>query len=202
MSELPPSPSRTTVALVPPSEHAEWQPILHASNQVVLYNPKSHALTIGHSANYSSVVATRTTRACPYCKQTIPLSVEQELLDQDLMDHTGVAHDDVIDLDDDNDPDHHSRVGNYFQILAVSNDVISRPVSPSIFADDETTGASLGDTPTSSTFPAENMAEGYFNRFFQEEYKLGMGANGSVFLCQVRRPKFFTPPAYLQFGCP
>lgn len=28
------------------------------------------------------------------------------------------------------------------------------------------------------------MAEGYFKAFFQEEYKLGMGANGSVFLCQ------------------
>ena len=29
------------------------------------------------------------------------------------------------------------------------------------------------------------MAEGYFKAFFQEEYKLGMGANGSVFLCQA-----------------
>ncbi|EEB90738.1 hypothetical protein MPER_11017, partial [Moniliophthora perniciosa FA553] len=28
------------------------------------------------------------------------------------------------------------------------------------------------------------MAEGYFKAFFQEEYKLGMGANGSVYLCQ------------------
>ncbi|KAJ3486519.1 hypothetical protein NLJ89_g11803 [Agrocybe chaxingu] len=28
------------------------------------------------------------------------------------------------------------------------------------------------------------MAQGYFKTFFQEEYKLGMGANGSVFLCQ------------------
>ena len=31
------------------------------------------------------------------------------------------------------------------------------------------------------------MAEGYFKTFFQEEFKLGMGANGSVFLCQVGR---------------
>jgi hypothetical protein len=31
------------------------------------------------------------------------------------------------------------------------------------------------------------MAEGYFKAFFQEETRLGMGANGSVFLCQVRR---------------
>ena len=36
-----------------------------------------------------------------------------------------------------------------------------------------------------NVFPADKMAEGYFKTFFQEEYKLGMGANGSVFLCQV-----------------
>jgi hypothetical protein len=29
------------------------------------------------------------------------------------------------------------------------------------------------------------MADGYFKAFFQEEYRLGMGANGTVFLCQV-----------------
>lgn len=117
------------------------------------------------------------TRACPYCKQTIPLSVEQDLLDEDALRH---APDDEIDLDD-GDPARHSRVGNYFQILAVSNDVTSRPVSLSSLSDDED---EVSDTPKSSAFPAENMAEGYFNRFFQEEYKLGMGANGSVYLCQ------------------
>ena len=36
-----------------------------------------------------------------------------------------------------------------------------------------------------SVFPVESMAEGYFKAFFKEEYRLGMGANGSVFLCQV-----------------
>jgi hypothetical protein len=36
-----------------------------------------------------------------------------------------------------------------------------------------------------NVFPADKMAEGYFKTFFQEEYRLGMGANGSVFLCQV-----------------
>ena len=34
-------------------------------------------------------------------------------------------------------------------------------------------------------FKREVMAEGYFNAFFKEEQKLGMGANGSVYLCQV-----------------
>lgn len=84
----------------------------------------------------------------------------------------------------DSDPAYHSRATNYFQILQVSNEVNSRPASPySVHSDDE----SLPDPerPSPSAFPAQNMAEGYFNRFFQEEYKLGMGANGSVFLCQV-----------------
>ena len=35
-------------------------------------------------------------------------------------------------------------------------------------------------------FTPETMAEDYFKAFFQEEAQLGMGANGSVFLCQVR----------------
>jgi hypothetical protein len=34
------------------------------------------------------------------------------------------------------------------------------------------------------------MAEGYFKAFFQEEARLGMGANGSVFLCQVKVRKY------------
>ena len=37
----------------------------------------------------------------------------------------------------------------------------------------------------SGAFLAEKMAQGYFGTFFREEYRLGMGANGSVFLCQV-----------------
>ncbi|KIK21438.1 hypothetical protein PISMIDRAFT_681439 [Pisolithus microcarpus 441] len=35
-----------------------------------------------------------------------------------------------------------------------------------------------------SAFPTEAMTEGYFRKFFQEEYRLGMGAYGSVYLCQ------------------
>lgn len=36
-----------------------------------------------------------------------------------------------------------------------------------------------------TVFPPGTLAEGYFNAFFKEECKLGMGANGSVFLCAV-----------------
>ncbi|KAJ7788408.1 kinase-like protein [Mycena olivaceomarginata] len=124
----PSSPHGALVALVPSPEH-EWQPIFHASNQVVLYNPTSHALSIQHSFN-SPPPSSR------------PSSF---------------------------------RASNYFHLLAIANETTSRPSTP--------------PTPTESrsrrnTFPAEAMAEGYFKAFFQEECRLGMGANGSVYLCQ------------------
>lgn len=62
------------------------------------------------------------------------------------------------------------RASNYFHLLAES---ASRPRTPSSDSDNE-----------ERTFSAETMAEGYFDAFFREERKLGMGANGSVFLCQ------------------
>ena len=108
------------------------------------------------------------------------------------------------------DPAYHSRASDYFQLLAIANERstgMSRSSTPHdayrvgastfVHADDERTGNVLGDgtqrrSPTipaadaaNNVFPAEKMAEGYFKTFFQEEHKLGMGANGSVFLCQV-----------------
>ncbi|RDB27537.1 putative serine/threonine-protein kinase iksA [Hypsizygus marmoreus] len=150
---VPSSPSHSVVALVP-SDH-EWQPIFHVSNQVVLYNPTSHALSIRQSDNLPE----RPRNTCPYCKQSLPGDFEPDTVDE-------------IDALD-SDPAYHSRASDYFQLLAIANETSSRPTSPS---------PSLHEQR--STFPAEKMAEGYFKAFFQEEYKLGMGANGSVFLCQ------------------
>ena len=69
-----------------------------------------------------------------------------------------------------------SRVHNYFQLLAVANES-SRPPTP--FA------STPGPEPASAGIATETMAEGYFSAFFKEDCRLGMGANGSVFLCQV-----------------
>ncbi|KAH0582026.1 hypothetical protein H2248_011681 [Termitomyces sp. 'cryptogamus'] len=148
----PSSPNRAVVALVP-AEHEQWQPVLHVSNQVVLYNSSSHALAIRKSNNFPG----RPRASCPYCKQTLPASFEPEV------------DDDVDALDS----AYHSRVSDYFQLLAVSNEASSRPSTPPPVMQEP-----------SSAFPVEKMAEGYFKAFFQEEMKLGMGANGSVFLCQ------------------
>ncbi|PBK94805.1 kinase-like protein [Armillaria gallica] len=132
----------STAALVPPDP--TWQAIFHASNQVVLYNPTSHALAIRQS---------RPGSGCPYCKRPLPPPQD----------------------DDDPDPELHSRASNYFHLLSIANDTWSRPSTPppSVEADD---GA--------GTFSAEALANGYFKAFFTEESKLGMGANGSVYLCQ------------------
>ncbi|KAK0477191.1 kinase-like protein, partial [Armillaria luteobubalina] len=141
------SSSDSSAALVPPRGDPTWQAIFHASNQVVLYNPTSHALAIRQS---------RPGSGCPYCKRPLPLS-----------------HDD----DDELDPELHSRASNYFHLLSIANDTWSRPTTPPPPIED---GAGAG----AGAFSAEALANGYFKAFFMEESKLGMGANGSVYLCQ------------------
>ena len=118
------------------------------------------------------------------------------------------GHDDFESLS--TDPAYHSRASDYFQLLAIANER-STGISGSSSSTTSHGAYRVGDTTSSSSsfvhandeplpsgssssgegttrnnvFPADKMAEGYFKTFFQEEYKLGMGANGSVFLCQV-----------------
>ncbi|KAG6334995.1 hypothetical protein ID866_4096 [Astraeus odoratus] len=152
-----PSPDKALVSLAP--LEPEWQPILQASNQVVLYNPTSHALTI----HKSSSVPERTRSPCPYCRRPLPLEFELQDQDQDAEEIRARKGS-------------YSRASNYFQLLAISNET-SRPASPS-------SPSPLASGSSHSAFPREALAEGYFKKFFQEEYRLGMGANGSVYLCQ------------------
>lgn len=158
------SPSGALVALSPADP--EWQPILHVSNQVVLYNPTSHALSIRtHSPPPSGTLARHAHARCPYC-------------------HRSISPDDGRPRETDSDDDLEeslrrasNRAANYFQLLEIANET-SRPASPAGIS--SSTRASTG-----SAFRAESMAEGYFQAFFQEVCRLGMGANGSVYLCQV-----------------
>ncbi|KAJ7509442.1 kinase-like protein [Mycena galericulata] len=154
-SQPPPSPRGALIALMPSAPEYDWQPIFHVSNQVVLYNPTSHALSIRHSSNFPP----RVRHPCPYCKQTLPADFhpDPELEDDDAM-----------------DAEESFRASNYFHLLQIANETVSRPSTPPTPSERE-----------SRTFPAEAMAEGYFKAFFQEEFRLGMGANGSVYLCQV-----------------
>jgi serine/threonine protein kinase len=84
-----------------------------------------------------------------------------------------------------------ARASNYFQLLQVANESASRPPTPPL-PSTQSPPSSQGSSRTPSplgdrddtVFTPESMAEGYFKAFFQEEARLGMGANGSVFLCQ------------------
>ena len=270
-----PPPRRPLLSLIPASisrGNEQWQPILHASNQVVLYNPQSHALSItsapitttnsvrsaaltrpppGQWAALTTGDATTTTtmfRPCPYCKQNLPEGFHGypreersfrrsggsvgEVDDDDSRWETVIDHTPEGEADDDNefelvmstDPAYHSRAFDYFRLLAVANDASSsqasgsrRPsiISPSSGAENDglrgegsrshSKGKARGSRSRSQSperyrsesgaFPAEKMAQGYFGTFFREEYRLGMGANGSVFLCQVMKnsPYFCKP---------
>lgn len=157
LDSTPDSPSAALVPLDP-----NWHPILHVSNQVVLYNPTNHALSIHHS-DEKSQHASRPS-ICPYCSRPMPNdSDDDSSLDVDFEDITSA-----------------SRAPNYFQLLEIANETASRPGSPPLEVGDDTDG----DTQA-NTFRPESMAEGYFKAFFREEARLGMGANGSVYLCQV-----------------
>ena len=172
-------------ALVPSQDReTSWRPILHASNQVVLYNPTSHALTIHHSS-HSTTLDQPVPPLCPYCSQTLPTGRTER-------DGSVHAHEqdslftNLNRFEDVSGP----RAANYFHLLQVANDSASRPPSPPLRSTPSVSSSSA-DTRTPSpsgenVFTPESMAEGYFKAFFQEEARLGMGANGSVFLCQVQ----------------
>ncbi|KAA1467177.1 kinase-like protein [Dentipellis sp. KUC8613] len=154
-------PGSPITALVP--LEPDWRPILHVSNQIVLYNPTSHAVTI-HRAKVSPA---RPPRLCPYCARPLPTDAEEDY-DRDEF--------------EDNDA---RRDANYFQLLEVVNETASRPSSPPMLGDEGMpTRREESRDGRSKGFKKESMAEGYFEAFFREEARLGMGANGSVFLCQ------------------
>ena len=158
------SPSGALVAVNPAG--SEWQPILHISNQVVLYNPTSHALSIRRHSPPPEGTLARTHARCPYCHRSITPDSRRHHDDDDVEDF-------VEDIERAS-----NRAANYFQLLEIANES-SNPASPA------SGGSSAAPSAGPSTFRAENMAEGYFKAFFQEVCRLGMGANGSVYLCQV-----------------
>ncbi|KAK7683632.1 hypothetical protein QCA50_013470 [Cerrena zonata] len=178
MAEGSESPHRHTLALT------EWRPILHASSQVVLYNATSHALSVRQSSPKATSVVRRnlTNDICPYCHRHLRTAGGESDVD---------ANDN--DYNDDLDEDISSRAPNYFQLLQVANETASIHSTPH-----ESRTPSVASEPpelnepevsseqhdSSDTFRAGTMAEGYFKAFFQEECRLGMGANGTVYLCQ------------------
>ncbi|KAI0691857.1 kinase-like domain-containing protein [Cytidiella melzeri] len=161
----------------------DWQPILHAENQVVLYHPTSHALSIRQhpSAPRAAHVVRRNPQVgdqCPYCHR--PISANGPL-DED----SRADLDDIEAEDDGQTP--RTRAPNYFQLLQIASETGSVPSTPGS-SRRSSTPTFLHNDPQDARgehpFRPANMAEGYFKTFFQEECRLGMGANGSVYLCQ------------------
>ena len=214
----PPSRPPPSVA-ISVQDSVQWQPILHASNQVVLYNPHSHALSVTSASTSSPAALTlrrrpaaltegsTTVLPCPYCRQDLPegfhgLAPTPPFRHSDNVDDEIGSETFFTDREEefeslDADPAYHSRASDYFQLLAVANDLSLRTSVPTLEHDvphlghlEKEKGRASSPSPEEyrsekGAFPADKMAEGYFKTFFQEEYKLGMGASGSVYLCQV-----------------
>jgi hypothetical protein len=157
------------------SAPSEWQAILQASNQVVLYNPTSHALSIRRSPG-ALQQPTGLPGWCPYCHQSLPRRAGRDpVVGAEDEDEFG-DWDQVVRTS--------SRAPNYFQLLEVANETSSRPSTPPLTPRSED-GEGSDEDDGAGAFSKESMAQGYFKAFFKEECRLGMGANGSVFLCQV-----------------
>lgn len=163
----------------------EWQPILHAENQIVLYNPTSHALSIRQHdpTSRAAPVVRRNPQLggqCPFCHR--PMTRDEDI-------EPGLN-----DLEADEEYQQHApraQAPDYFQLLQIANETGSVPSTPASSRRSTTpTFVEVGDDGEHPFRPG-NMAEGYFKTFFQEECRLGMGANGSVYLCQVHLPYFF-----------
>lgn len=162
-SSTPPSPR---LALVPVSISPEdnWLPILEASHQVVLYNPASHALTVTKARASSVDVSPSPGPSSPILRpqkdRNCPYC-HRPLLDSTHEDRSSQYH----------QGEETSRVANYFHLLAAANES-STPATPLEQPSDEI------------PFNESTMAQGYFQAFFREVRRLGMGANGTVLLCE------------------
>ncbi|WWC59167.1 uncharacterized protein I303_101715 [Kwoniella dejecticola CBS 10117] len=185
-----------------------WTAIGQTSNQLILYHPPSHALQVQPHPSLASsssipgpsgpsrrplrligdtvaitddpIENITTVPHCPYCSQPMPNSASHE---RPLQQHDRYRFD--------ASPHRSEQAGSdrgrnkYFRILEKAHEG-SRPPSPS------PSGAStprkryrtplMDNEDEDELDEADFPARGYYDRFFKEECKLGMGAEGSVFL--------------------
>jgi hypothetical protein len=129
-----PSPEHALL-VVSDSALTTWEPILQHSTQVVLYNPQNHALQVAVrpastiSAPEARPVLPHRLSHCPYCNRTFPSEDEEEHENGSDYAHAAAPT---------------SRAANYFQLLEISNEISSRPASPSHSEDATPTGLANG----------------------------------------------------------
>ncbi|KAF8747800.1 Kinase-like protein [Rhizoctonia solani] len=220
---VPRSTSATRSSLVPPrrplsppsrepiESYSLWQPILRASDQIVLYNPASHAINIV-PASLNAVSAF----SLPF---TILQDVNGGAISEGMYNPhrpSAAAQESFARFEDAPFEDSQSRRWSHVSINSDSDsdgpagetrrtDSL-RSLSGSSLASGDITGMSFGSSavrlPSTSTGKASSgetveatepetgetntskASSGYYATFFREETRLGMGANGSVFLCQ------------------
>jgi hypothetical protein len=155
------------------------------SNQLILYHPSSHALAVQPHTTLSVAGPSRLTKPlllpytlppttheasigaiCPTCSQALPLPTQGTQSSPSPL----------------RPPRGEMRTRGYFQILEDAHEM-SRPPSPSM------SSRRFERTPTPASEVDDDMldemhlpAKGYYGEYFREEKKLGMGAEGSVFL--------------------
>ncbi|CAE6469741.1 unnamed protein product [Rhizoctonia solani] len=267
---VPRSTSATRSSLVPPrrplsppsrepiESYSLWQPILRASDQIVLYNPASHAINIvpaslntvsTFSLPFTNGTSSNSSSVCPYCHRPmeeiphnysrdrphhlynmpqIEMSPQYFQVLQDV--NGGVISEGAYDshrpsdttqgsfarfedalfedsqsrrwsrvsINSDSDSDDHTEETNRTE----SSHALSGSSIASSGATDTPFASPTVRLPSASNRqipPGENIqitetetgganapkpSSGYYATFFREETRLGMGANGSVFLCQ------------------
>ncbi|WWC87201.1 uncharacterized protein L201_002087 [Kwoniella dendrophila CBS 6074] len=186
------------------NSYSSWTAIGQTSNQLILYHPPSHALQVqphpqspflrsisdigpsrrplrllnDPSALNSEIPIESITTVphCPYCSQPLPSanSTDQE------------AQSPRFNQDDRSQGDVRARSlarDKYFRILEQAHEG-SRPPSPTPSTPRKRFQTPLmeQDDDDDNLDEADFPARGYYDRYFKEESKLGMGAEGSVFL--------------------
>ncbi|ORX34368.1 kinase-like domain-containing protein [Kockovaella imperatae] len=174
----------------------EWHPIGQTSNQLILYHPPSHALSVQPHPTSSAASSSRprplllpyradtesddpieTIRAtCPYCQQTLPEPTAA------LFNHSRFQHlrsDSAGSSSTFPGGEGNTVTGGYFQILERAHEG-SRPPSPRLR---EKSPSVTPQPEVSDSDELEDLpGKGYYERFFREESRLGIGAEGSVYL--------------------
>ncbi|CAG8456773.1 13914_t:CDS:10, partial [Dentiscutata heterogama] len=150
--------------LVPYSK--EWTVIMRSENagQLVLYNTTNRRVSVRRLNNLSNQ-ALSSPHMCALCRRPLTTTSGSDFMHR-----------------------------NYFRLLENSENVLNGQ-STSTFVQPTSSTHSFSPYPTTTSFPepiTENISslsessfnQGYYQRFFIEERKLGRGSRGSVFLCK------------------
>ena len=179
-----------TPHLISSSTAVTWRSadlVRQTSNQLILYHPPSHALQVQPHAPALAGPSRPIQRqraplllpfrpsppvgACPYCAQPLPPSAAAA---------TAPGSDAPAPYADDV-----SGRTPYFRILEQAHEG-SRPPSPRLRATTPSPAPYASEATERGRGSGEDAQElpskGYYERFFREEMRLGMGAEGSVFL--------------------